>query len=328
MTATAARVRRELVHRANEQEILVSPPWREADGGYGGSTVTTAVSPYYRDHPGTHLADVLLLVEACRQTALSAAHEFEGLSNDIAFFFNSIELEITDLAALTRVGGELRIATEFEALRLRGDGSPKQIAYAQRCTDGSDGESGEGGAADAGPVLVRASMAVQGVPKTRYQELRAYQRSGSLPPTTAGLRSAARPEGLAAPESVARTLAANVALADVRGDGEVVSATLAPDLANASLFDHDYDHFPAMVLIEAGRQLALAGSGDPTGHAVTAVRATFPQFAELDADTRIVATRRGEWVDVECVQQDLVVTRMSFRLAPAVAGDGTRGRER
>ncbi len=161
-------------------------------------------------------------------------------------------------------------------------------------------------------------MAVQGVPKDRYQELRAYQRAGSPPPTTAELRGAApRPGTLAAPGSVARTLAANVVLADLRTGADTVEATLAPDLANASLFDHDYDHFPAMVLIEAGRQLALHATGDPTAHVVTAVRATFPQFAELDAPTSVVAARRERWVDVECLQHGLPVTRMSFRVAPA-----------
>ncbi|KDN86867.1 hypothetical protein KCH_13130 [Kitasatospora cheerisanensis KCTC 2395] len=299
-------MRRELVHRANEQEVLVSPPRREPGGGYRSTTATDAVSPYYRDHPGPPLLDALLLVEACRQAALSAAHEYEGLSTGIAFFFNSIDLELTDPAALAAAGGELAITTGFEALRLRSDGSPKQIAYTQHCTT------------PGGEPAARASMAVQGVPKDRYQELRAYQRAGSPPPTTAELRGAApRPGTLAAPGSVARTLAANVVLADLRTGADTVEATLAPDLANASLFDHDYDHFPAMVLIEAGRQLALHATGDPTAHVVTAVRATFPQFAELDAPTSVVAARREQWVDVECLQHGLPVTRMSFRVAPA-----------
>ncbi|MFJ8027576.1 AfsA-related hotdog domain-containing protein [Streptomyces sp. NPDC096311] len=307
MSATTdARVRRDLVHRANDQEVLVSPPWRQGGGEYGSTTVTTGISPYYRDHPGSHWLDALLLIEACRQAALSAAHEFAGLSRDIAFFFNSIDMEITDPAALAGVDGELTIVTAFEQLRLRSDGTPKQIAYTQRGTDGS------------GRTVVRTSMAVQGVPKGRYQELRAYQRDGSVPPTTAGLRpEAGRRAGLSTPQSVARTQTANVALARLRAGADGVSAALAPDFANASLFDHDYDHYPAMVLIEAGRQLALAGSRRPVEHVVTAVRATFEHFAELDRETRIVASHDERWVDVECAQDGLVVTRMSFGLAPA-----------
>lgn len=299
---SAERVRRDLVHRANEQEILVSPPWRTAGGEYGGATVTGDMSPYYRDHPGNRWLDVLLLIEAGRQAALSAAHEFEGLSSDIAFFFNSIDMEVTDLASLARVDGELTLTTTFEELRLRSDGAPKQIAYTQRGMDST------------GRPLVRTSMTVQGVPKGRYPELRAYQRDGSAAPTTATLRSGAgRPAGLSAPASVARAQQANVVLAELRAEEGGSSALLAPDFANASLFDHDYDHFPAMVLIEAGRQLALAGTGRPAGHVVTAVRATFEHFAELDRETRLVARSDGHWVDVECVQDGLVVTRMSFR---------------
>ncbi|MFE2262105.1 AfsA-related hotdog domain-containing protein [Streptomyces griseosporeus] len=307
VTATAGtRVRRDLVHRAHEQEVLVSPPWREPDGGYGSRTVTTGISDYYRDHPVPHRLDALLLIEACRQAALSAAHAFEGLSEDIAFFFNSIDMEITDPGHLAAADGELTIRSEFERLRLRGDGSPKQITYTQYGTDSS------------GRKLVRTSMAVQGLPKDRYPELRAYQRGGSPAPTTAALRSGqVRRADLGAPASVARTRAENVAIAGVRAEAGVRTADLAPDLANAALFDHDYDHFPAMVLIEAGRQLALSGTDRPAGHVVTAVRAAFEHFAELDAPIRLEARQGERWVDVDCVQDGLVVTRMAFALSPA-----------
>lgn len=147
------RVSRELVHRANEEEILVSPPWRET-GGYGSATVTTGISSYYRDHPGSYWLDALLLIEACRQAALSAAHEFEGLARDIAFFFNSIEVRLTDPQPPAAVDGELTLRTRFEQLRLRSDGTPKQITYTQTGADAT------------GREVVHTSMAVQGSPRT------------------------------------------------------------------------------------------------------------------------------------------------------------------
>ncbi|WP_328537737.1 AfsA-related hotdog domain-containing protein [Streptomyces sp. NBC_00344] len=310
VTMTNTRVRRDLVHRANEAEILVSPPWRAAEGEYGSTTVTTGISPYYLDHVGTRRLDVLLLIEAGRQAALSAAHEFEGLSSDIAFFFNSIDVAITDPAALASGEGELTIETAFDELRLRRDGTPKQVRYTQRGTDTS------------GRMVLRTSMAVQGVPKGSYEELRAYQREGSTAPTTAGLRSGlrsgpARRADLIPAGDVARTQATNVVLADLRTEASGVTAALAPDFANPGLFDHDYDHYPAMVLIEAGRQLALASAQRVTDQVVTGVRATFGHFAELDRETRIVARHGERWTDMECVQDGVAVTRMSFQLAPA-----------
>ncbi|MDQ3786240.1 MAG: hypothetical protein M3422_03235, partial [Actinomycetota bacterium] len=88
---TAYRASRELIHRANDREVLVSAPWRAADGTYQCTTVTTDLSAYYLDHPAGHRSDLVLVTEACRQAALGVTHRFEGLSHDIAFFINTIE---------------------------------------------------------------------------------------------------------------------------------------------------------------------------------------------------------------------------------------------
>lgn len=302
---TDRRVSRDLIHRAHHREVLVSAPWRAAEGTYESATVTTDISTYYLDHPRTHWADLLKLAEACRQAALSVTHRFEGLSQDIAFFINSLQVRVSDVHALLDVGQELMITTLIEQMRLRGNGSPKQISYSQLGPIGS------------GDAAMRSTMTVQGVSKDRYRELRAYQRDGSAPPTTADLRAAVRRrDGLSAPATVGRTQTVNVVLADLRVDGEHASATLAPDFTNSSLFDHDYDHFPAMVLLEAGRQLALAGTHDPAHWIATGVRAEFPQFAELDRTTTITARRHERRTDVVCSQDDVTVTRMSFELAP------------
>jgi hypothetical protein len=300
---TSSRVSKDLIHRAHDQEILVSPPWRAAAGGYGTTTVTGGIGPYYRDHPVTHRADLLLLIEACRQAALSVAHLFEGLAPDIAFFFNSIAVDVSDLGALLDDGPELTITTAFQQMRLRGNGSPRQIRYTQLA------------AAGPGRPAVQTAMSVQGVPRDRYPELRRYDRAGSVPPTTADLRATARERsGTCVPAAVGRTRATNVVLADLQVGAERSSARLAPDFANASLFDHDYDHYPALVLLEAGRQLALASTGDPSRSVVTAVRAEFPRFAELDIPAVVTARRDGSRTEVMCRQHDVVVTRMSFGL--------------
>jgi hypothetical protein len=305
MTTMDRRVSRDLIHRANDREVLVSAPRRGEGGRYESATVTTDISGYYLDHPTSHWADLLLLTEACRQAALSVTHEFEGLSQDIAFFINSLEVRVSDIHALVTLGREMVITTLVEQLRLRGDGSPKRISYSQL------GPIGSGGAA------MQTTMTVQGVPKARYRELRAYQRDRSVPPTTADLRDTTRRrDGLSAPPTVGRTQTANVVLADLRLDGDRSSATLAPDFANASLFDHDYDHLPAMVLLEAGRQLTLAGTRHPSRWIATGMRAEFPRFAELDRTATITGQRQGNRTQVVCAQDGVAVTRMSFELAP------------
>jgi len=304
MTA-ALRVPRDLIHRASDQEVLVSAPWRTAESTYRNTVVTAGISGYYLDHPVTCRADLLLLTEACRQAAISVLHQFEGLPLDTALFINSIEAEICDVRALVNPRREITITTLTGQMRLRADGSPKKISCTQL------GHAGPGRAA------IRTVMTVQGVPKQRYPELRAYQRDGSVPPTTAGLRAAwLRRDGLSAPAAVGRTQLANVMLAGLRIQAGQSSAALAPDFANPSLFDHDYDHYPAMVLLEAGRQLALAGTRNPSRRIATRAHAQFLHFAELDRPVTFRARCQGNRTEMECLQNDVAVTRMCFDLEP------------
>ncbi|MFD9646217.1 AfsA-related hotdog domain-containing protein, partial [Streptomyces sp. NPDC059082] len=200
MTTAVERTSRELVHRAHPREILVSPPSWDAEHRYQTTTVTTDISTYYLDHHGRHRLDLLLMTEACRQAAISAAHRFEGLPLGVAAFFNSIDVRLSDVDVLLNSTGELVITTSMDEMRLRGDGSPKQIVYSQEAVvAGSDR-----------PVL-HARMAVQGVAQGRYPDLRAYQRNGSAAPTTAALRATfRRHRDMAEPERVGRTQTANV----------------------------------------------------------------------------------------------------------------------
>jgi hypothetical protein len=299
------RASRDLIHRAHDQEVLVSAPWRAADGGYESTTVTTDLSGYYRDHPATHRVDVMLLAEACRQAALSVTHRFAGLSQELVFFVNSMRVEISDVPALVKNDDEITITTVIGEMRLRGDGSPKKLSYSQL------------GRAGSGDVAMRSVLAVQGVPKEQYRDLRTYQRDGSPAPTTAALRGhAGHRDGLSTPTAVGRTQPTNVVLADLRVEPDGSSARMAPDLDNPSLFDHDYDHYPAMVLLEAGRQLALARTADASRWIAATMRAEFLRFAELDLTTLFTARSHGDRVDVVCLQNDAVVTRMSFDLDP------------
>ncbi|WP_395363524.1 AfsA-related hotdog domain-containing protein [Streptomyces sp. YH02] len=309
MTTAVKRISQELVHRAHPREILVSPPSRGAEHRYHATTVTTDISPYYLDHHGRHRLDVLLMTEACRQAAISAAHRYEGLPLGVAAFFNSIDVRLSNVDMLANSSKELMITTSMEEMKLRGDGSPKQIVYSQEAVvTGSDK-----------PVL-SSRMAVQGVAEGRYPDLRAYQRNGSAAPTTASMRATfRRHQDTVEPDRVGRTQTSNVVLAGLRRTADGATAILDADLANVSLFDHDYDHYPAMVLIEAGRQLALACTERPVDWIISGCRAEFPGFAELDTQTVVVARQHGDQVEVVCRQNDVVVTEMWFELASMVA---------
>jgi len=96
------------------------------------------------------------------------------------------------------------------------------------------------------------------------------------------------PASQLAPHLVARVNPLNVVLSDVDRKDEFVTAAVTPRYDNHALFDHDYDHIPAMTLTEAARQLALVAVDDGTGavaaeSVISAIQGRFHRFAELDA---------------------------------------------
>lgn len=187
----------------------------------------------------------------------------------------------------------------------------------------------------AGETVGTGHIRVSSAPTSQYAALRFMQR-GSTPPMASAFRS---PDGAARtteqPARVGRVNPANVVLADTEFDTErgSLSAALAPDFGNSGLFDHDYDHIPAMVLMEAARQSALlltpvrtASGGNQRTASLSALEASFSRFAELDSPVRICAvpdSRQGSLhrVEVTFEQSDTTVAVIGTEVRPsATAG--------
>lgn len=91
----------------------------------------------------------------------------------------------------------------------------------------------------------------------------------------------------------------NVLLAWVRprpGEPDTYEARMVHDVEHPFFFEHPLDHIPAMMLVEAGRQLGIAIShlylGVPLGRmfATRSFDIRFSEFAELHAPVDIVGT--------------------------------------
>ncbi|MFE9769602.1 ScbA/BarX family gamma-butyrolactone biosynthesis protein [Streptomyces sp. NPDC005808] len=91
-----------------------------------------------------------------------------------------------------------------------------------------------------------------------------------------------------APAAVGRTDAAHVVLSATGADPRAYRWELRVDTGHAIFFDHEVDHVPGMLLLEAARQAAQASTGLPYT-LVVAVDSTFHRYAELDAPCWIEA---------------------------------------
>jgi hypothetical protein len=140
------------------------------------------------------------------------------------------------------------------------------------------------------------------------------------------------------PGVVGRTDARNVVILDAHDAAGDVVATLGVRSDHRSYFDHAHDHYPAMILTEAARQIAvlLMHRRDPRSQlplCAVAFRSTFEQFAELDSPVTVQAShrpddrgRRGaaEIVDVRFFQNGEVVAATSVDLLEVSTDEGAR----
>lgn len=268
-------VDRAMVHRAAVAEVFVTDVQRLREQSFLAAAQLPAAHSYYSDHLGEpQRFDLLLIAEAGRQAAMYAAHEYLGVPLGSAFAVHSQSVDCTDDGPLCPGGapGELHIAMTCEQIRRRGT-RVRQFEMHQRFEL-------------AGRPAGTATMVVSPMTGEEYRALR-FLRRRSDPPTTAELRG--RPHQPSLPAAlVGRRNTANVVVTDLVPGDPGPTVTLAPAFAHRGMFDHDYDHHPGMILLEAARQFALlvAGTG---GHAgpdatlvATGIQAEFRRFAELD----------------------------------------------
>ncbi|MBX7550433.1 ScbA/BarX family gamma-butyrolactone biosynthesis protein [Streptomyces sp. NPDC004232] len=306
-------VDRRMVHRASVAEVFVTGMQPTGELTFRSAAQLPLSHGYFNDHPGTPAQhDPLLLLEICRQASIYGAHAQLGIPLETTFMVGDWAIEVRDSAALTVGGtpGELLLSETMTPTYDR-RGRITAVRFDIRMDM-------------AGQPVGTAHIQVSSAPSAQYAALRFMQR-GSTPPMTSVFRTTGARHGTERPDRVGRGNPANVVLRDAEPntDRGSLTAVLAPDFGNSGLFDHDYDHIPAMVLMEAARQSALlltAGSGtggEPHGIAsVSALQASFSRFAELDSLVRITATAdflqdSRHRVSVTCEQSGATVAVIS-----------------
>ncbi|MEU6106020.1 AfsA-related hotdog domain-containing protein [Streptomyces flaveolus] len=282
-------VSRDLVHRWSLSEVFLTDH-RDIDGTSFHAAAQLPLShSYYCDHLGpVALHDPLLVLEACRQSVTCAAHENQGVARSTTFMVTSWDVQIADPQTLRRGErpGELGILGRVTARQERG-GRLRRLVFAMELVlDGA--------------FLGTLTMDVTCTPTDQYHALRRMQR-GSEVPTAFTL--AGETTGTPAPAgATARLDPRNAVLDDLVLREGTLSALLSPrTYRNRSMYDHPYDHVPAMVFSEAARQCAQLLTGPGTeGRWLRSLTGDFQRFAELDAPVHITASVQDTGDDRAC----------------------------
>ncbi|MEY9877207.1 hypothetical protein ABH931_006731 [Streptacidiphilus sp. MAP12-33] len=277
-------VERALVHRAAVLEVFVTD-CRPGDADrWRVAAQLPRAHAYFNDQAAdAGRTDPLLLLECVRQAVTVVAHRHLGVPLGTSFLISTWQTRLRRpdlLTASAEAPDELELVITARDLRHRG---ATLLAATFDVELRRDGEVAGSSTVTAGYLSADGYLGYR------------RARRGTEPPSSADMPRL--PRGVRpSPGEVGRARPENVMLTDLRhAEGRLAALVEAP-VAHPSLYDHPLDHVPAMALLEAARQAALAVVGTAPGTAPGAARgyvsgldAEFHQFVELDADVELAA---------------------------------------
>jgi 2-oxo-3-(phosphooxy)propyl 3-oxoalkanoate synthase len=306
---------RSLVHRSAVSEVFVTDLVSLSGQRFLAAAQLPLTHAYYNDHwQRVPCFDPLLILEAGRQAGI-AGGTLIGLSPEIQMLVGSFTLHLDAPPLLSQATrpGELRIKNSFEAVRVRAGGRIRRGLVRQEL-------------ALNGEPIGSHVMECQFVSQAENEALRQVMRQ-SPAPSTADFPEGPVPGHVPA-EQVGRTDQRNVVLAGLTREPGRVCARVAPRFDNRALFDHSYDHLPAMTLTEAARQLAMVAVQDETGSLpspgqIVTISGAFGRFAELDSPLYAEATT--SWPDGATCQVDVTFLHDAAIASTQLRIAGVRG---
>jgi 2-oxo-3-(phosphooxy)propyl 3-oxoalkanoate synthase len=287
MTLTYDRtVDRRLVHKNAVENVFVTDVGRQDDGALLAAVRFPLLHrSHVEDGAGHH--DLLLVAEVCRQAVAAITHTLLDVPLTAKFVITEMTVSLHRRSALSGPEGVVRFVPGRE--RRRKDGSLRAVNGRALCTVG-----GVHAATFEGVVIF--------LPEDAYETV----RDAANPP-----RPYDGPR--AEPTAVGRRDRRNVVITPPVGG----RAELVADPADSNFFDHELDHLPGMLLLEAARQLGTHAAALDTGLAATELVAVacggkFSDFAEFGTPVTLGATVEAGEVRVAVEQGDRRLTTIAL----------------
>lgn len=257
----------ELTHRTDPADSFVTG-WRAEPGGRFTVRVEWPRRHRFFDVPGTGRQDPLLLAETTRQVTMMLAHAAYGAPLDDHFVMHSMHFTAVPGAPWQDWSEPVSVTA---ACRARAAGRRPLHTLVSEL----DFHRG-------GRLLGRGGGSLTALSATAYRRLRggAAPSAGAADPAVPPVPPVVPvvpPEGLP-PEAVARGRARDVVLAPGPHEG---SWWLRLDVSHPTLFRRPNDHVPGLLLLEAARQVAVAGWSPRFAEPASAVIG-FSRYAALD----------------------------------------------
>ncbi|MGW4737758.1 ScbA/BarX family gamma-butyrolactone biosynthesis protein [Nocardia xishanensis] len=291
-TATHNRtIPKQLAHRCAVSEVFVTSLDATGADAFLVGAQLPRMHAYYGDHAGSlgMRHDPLVVMEAARQAAIAVAHEFYGVPTDMAFVVRTFNGTGSDTSAWGIGIAPTDLVMEVRVPRRHHRGEALQgLDMVLEISSGGEPMLTADGSFSWTTPRQWAALRVQ------FREslgLEAFHGASAL-----GERAEAAVVG--------RENRRNVVIAPPEADGRVSRAALVPDLSHPFLFDHQLDHVPGSLLIEACRQTALSMVLRDQPRLVC-LASTFDRFVELDLPAECVAEITEPGLDTTLVHCEI-----------------------
>ncbi|MET7767331.1 ScbA/BarX family gamma-butyrolactone biosynthesis protein [Nocardia sp. NPDC005366] len=298
MTHTAAvaathvrTISRVLAHRCAVAEVFVTSMDAVADDEFVVGAQLPRMHAYYGDHSGALALrhDPLLVMEAARQAAIALTHEFYGVPTEAAFLVRTFNGTGADTVAW-----EVGIAPADLVMTVRVPRKHQRGGILHGLDMVLDIACGD-------IPMATVDGSFSWTTASHWSAL----RTGFRDSLGLGPYLGASALGDRAPATlVGRENWRNVVIGPPESDARRARAAVVADLAHPFLFDHQLDHVPGSLLIEAARQTALSMVLAQTPRLVC-VASAFDQFVELDRPVECRAEITDGGVDATVVRCEI-----------------------
>ncbi|MEC3955941.1 ScbA/BarX family gamma-butyrolactone biosynthesis protein [Nocardia sp. CDC153] len=307
---------RSLAHRHAVSEVFVTSLEAEATDMFVVGAQLPRMHGHYGDHAGVlgRHHDLIAVMEAARQASIAVTHEFYDVPTDRAFLVRTFNGSGIDSAAWEIGAAPADLEMRVRALRKHHRGETLEgldlvLEISSR-----------------GVIMGTVDGSFSWVDPRQWAAIRAgYRKHLGLGP----FETAASAGPRAAAALVGRENPRNVVIGVPEATEFRARAAVVADTTHPILFDHQLDHVPGNLLIEACRQTALTTMG-PELPRLISVTSAFDQFVELDLPAVCVAERTDSGVEATVVHCEIrqaggVAARIDLEFEqPAAAAEDIR----
>ena len=265
-----------LLHKKNNSEVFLCKYKKEKIDEYIFLAKLDKKHHYYSDHPDNY-TDLVFLLECGRQAETFLVHQEYNQEMNINFILEEWKCEFSKI-----FDQKMRVEGKDIFISV----TPKNAHWLkERLTHQSydmkfyyDSQ-----------LIAILHLKVKYTNRKIYQELRNRNRTSSLvysdqcPPPI-------RKQKKINSDKIGRCNLENIVVDNIVRENETVRAKLAIDYRNIAFFDHIQDHYPAMTLVEAGKQISHLSTHflkTKNTYNVSSIKCKFNNYAEFDENVNI-----------------------------------------